>query len=412
MTSTPIKQRKGVAKSQAKFEPEAFRDALFKFLETVQPGDWEGYVSSLDKAGNTLDYRKYADQLFEVLILGGLLAPGGMIVDDVPSSPFAVFQAKSAAIEDVRPYVDVMEKMIRRFKFLQKTLEESTMQGIVQYVNRFEEEQRAKLAVFIGQAIATGLISASVLLPLQKDHMSKDDTALGFVTIVFRTYLADQTIEQLGSALRKGGVRDWLAFFPQTKRSQPDIIVRYFKSEEVNLPQVADYYMRRQTKELRDMTVNELAELVAAEGTPVSEMSALLERRNKELQLAPEDFITVAWDGIIRGIDSSVKADQLELAVPKEIERLASVLEPLATNARAQINLINTIQLHCYTDTRVFKSFAHILKALYSGNVVSEQAIIYWAHKGAKPQGKQHFLKLAEPLVNFLESQDSDDEEE
>lgn len=334
-----------------------------------------------------------------------------MIVDDVQSSPFSVFHAKGAEIEDVRPYVDVIEKVIRRFKFLQKTLEESTILGIVQYINRFEEAQTSKLAVFVGLSVAAGLISANVLVPLQKDHLTKDDLALNFVTTVFRTYLTDQSIEQLGSAMRKGGVRDWLAFFPQTKRSQPDIIVRYFKSEEVNLPQVADYYMRRQTKELRDQTVSELAELVATEGTPISELSGLLERRNKELQMPTEEYVSVAWDGLMRGIDSSVKADQLELVVPKEIERLAGVLEPLASTARAQINLVNTIQIHCYTDTRVFKSFAQILKVLYSKNVISEQAIIYWAHKGAKPQGKQHFLKLAEPLVDFLESQDSDDEE-
>ena len=114
----------------------------------------------------------------------------------------------------------------------------------------------------------------------------------------------------------------------------------------------------------------------------------------------------------MRGIDAAAKQDQLEMIVPKEVERLAGVLEPFASNARSEIALINAIQVHCYTDTRVFKSFATLLKILYNENVLSDQAIIYWAQKGAKPQGKQHFLKLAEPLVNFLESQDSDEEDE
>lgn len=49
-----IKQRKGAVKSQAKFEPDVFRNSLYKFFEAIQPGDWDGYLSSLDKAGNTV----------------------------------------------------------------------------------------------------------------------------------------------------------------------------------------------------------------------------------------------------------------------------------------------------------------------------------------------------------------------
>jgi hypothetical protein len=48
---------------------------------------------------------------------------------------------------------------------------------------------------------------------------------------------------------------------------------------------------------------------------------------------------------------------------------------------------------------------------LYNTDCVSDQAIIYWATKGAKPQGKQHFLKATESLVKFLQEQDSDEEE-
>jgi len=39
------------------------------------------------------------------------------------------------------------------------------------------------------------------------------------------------------------------------------------------------------------------------------------------------------------------------------------------------------------------------LQILYNKDCVSDQAIIYWYQKGAKPNGKQHFLKAAEPLV-------------
>ena len=52
------KQRKGVAKAAAKFEPEQFRDQLVKYLEGVPEGDFDGYAAKLDALGNQLDYRK------------------------------------------------------------------------------------------------------------------------------------------------------------------------------------------------------------------------------------------------------------------------------------------------------------------------------------------------------------------
>ena len=63
------------------------------------------------------------------------------------------------------------------------------------------------------------------------------------------------------------------------------------------------------------------------------------------------------------------------------------------------MSLINAVQVYCYTDTRIMKSFLALIKVLYNTDCVSDQAIIYWHQKGAKPNGKQHFLKATEGLV-------------
>lgn len=42
-------------------------------LSTAKPGDLEEVSSILDKAGNTLDYRKYGESIFEIFIIGGIL---------------------------------------------------------------------------------------------------------------------------------------------------------------------------------------------------------------------------------------------------------------------------------------------------------------------------------------------------
>lgn len=94
-----------------------FRDQLYKHLEAVPPGDFEVVTSKLVQAGSTLEFLKYADALFDILIVGGLLQPGGQYLDEEgPSSPFSVFQAKEPPeLDDIRKYVEVFNKLIRRY---------------------------------------------------------------------------------------------------------------------------------------------------------------------------------------------------------------------------------------------------------------------------------------------------------
>ena len=89
---------------------------MYKHLEAVQEGDFDGVANKLIQAGSTLEFQKYADTLFDVLFVGGILQPGGSYLDEEgPTSPFSVFQAKEpATVEDIKQYVEVFNKLIRR----------------------------------------------------------------------------------------------------------------------------------------------------------------------------------------------------------------------------------------------------------------------------------------------------------
>ena len=106
-----------LASANDAYDWEVFRDQLYKHLETVPEGDFDSFTSKLVQAGSTLEYLKYADALFEILLVGGLLQPGGSYVDDGASpSPFSILQAKEPAeVDDVKKYVDVLNKLIRRY---------------------------------------------------------------------------------------------------------------------------------------------------------------------------------------------------------------------------------------------------------------------------------------------------------
>lgn len=55
-----------------KYDPNGFRDALVQGLERAG-GDLDAAYKFLDSAGSKLDYRRYGEVIFDVLIAGGLL---------------------------------------------------------------------------------------------------------------------------------------------------------------------------------------------------------------------------------------------------------------------------------------------------------------------------------------------------
>lgn len=102
--------------SSLRWEPVVFRDQLYKHFETVPPGDFEAFTNKLIQAGGTLEFLKYADALFEILFVGGLLQPGGSYIDDgSPICSWAIVNAKDpASVDDLKKYIDVQNKLIRR----------------------------------------------------------------------------------------------------------------------------------------------------------------------------------------------------------------------------------------------------------------------------------------------------------
>ncbi|EAU91654.2 basic leucine zipper and W2 domain-containing protein 2 [Coprinopsis cinerea okayama7 len=405
-----IKARKGAVKAQAKHEPTVFRDQLYKYFETVNPGDFDAYTTKLIQAGSSLEFLKYADVLFEIILVGGLLQPGGSYVDDgAPTSPFTIFNASEPVqTEEIKQYVEVLNKLIRRYKYLQKPLEESSLPGLLQYVNRWTDAQKNKLCIAVGLLIATGLANASCLASLTKDHLVKNDVSISAITLIFRAYLSEQSMDHLSATLKRGGIKDLSAFFPPNKRDNR-VLEEHFKKE--GLPQVAEWWTKKQYAAIKESIIRELAELVERGESPdvmVSSIKALLD----ESPIPDTEVIGCIWQGLMSSVDWSTRADQNEGLALREVTKFAPILEAFTSGAKAQITLINIVQVHCYEDTRIMKAFPQILKVLYNKDVVSDQAIIYWHQKGSRPQGRQHFLKATEALVKFLQEQEEESEEE
>ncbi|KIM78920.1 hypothetical protein PILCRDRAFT_824044 [Piloderma croceum F 1598] len=405
-----IKARKGAVKAQAKHEPGAFRDQLYKHLETVPENDFDSFTTKLVQAGGTLEFLKYADALFEILLVGGLIQPGGSYVDDgAPVSPFTIFNANEPAeVDDIKKYIEVLNKLIRRYKYLQKPLEESALPGLLQYIHRWSPAQKDKLSIATGLLISQGLANASCLQALTKDHLVKNDVSVGVITLVFRAYLIDQTMDHLSGTLKRGGVKDLLAFFPPGKRDAK-ALEDHFRKE--GLTQVAEWWAKKQYAVVKEGIVKDLQEM-SERDEPTDQIIASIKSRQDELPLPEAELVQCIWQGLMASVDWSARPDQIENLALREVGAFAPVLEPFCNGPKTEVALINVVQVYCYEDTRIIKAFPQILKVLYNKDCISDQAIIYWHQKGSKPQGRQHFLKSTEPLVKFLQEQADSDEDE
>jgi len=404
-----IKARKGAVKAQAKHEPGVFRDQLYKHLETVPENDFDSFATKLVQAGGTLEFLKYADALFEILLVGGLIQPGGSYVDDgAPVSPFTVFNAKEPAnVDDIKKYIEVLNKLIRRYKYLQKPLEESALPGLLQYIHRWSPAQKDKLSIATGLLISQGLANASCLTALTKDHLVKNDVSVGVITLVFRAYLVDGSMDHLAAALKRGGVKDLLAFFPSNKRDAKTL-EDHFKKE--GLTAVAEWWAKKQYAVVKDEIVKDLREMGENEES-TDHIIAAIKSKQEELPLPEAELVQCIWQGLMSSVDWSARPDQIESLALREVTKFTPILEPFCNGPKTEVALINVVQVYCYEDTRIIKAFPQILKVLYNKDCISDQAIIYWYQKGSKPNGRQHFLKATEALVKFLQEQEESDEE-
>jgi len=256
--------------------------------------------------------------------------------------------------------------------------------------------------------MAQGLASASVLQSLTKEHLIKNDVSINVLTLVFRAYLVDQSMDHLSAALKRGGIRDLISFFPGNKQ-EGKYLEEHFKN--ANLPQVAEWYAKKQHALAKDAIVKEVQSLVEREESPEQIVQAV--KAQQEATPIPDpELIACLWQGLISSVDWSARPDQIEGLALREVGKFSAILEPFCSGPKTEVALINVVQVYCYEDTRIIKAFPQILKVLYNKDCISDQAIIYWYQKGSKPQGRQHFLKSTEALVKFLQEQESESEEE
>lgn len=121
---------------------------------------------------------------------------------------------------DSRLSLQILIKLVRRYKYLEKMFEEE-MKKVLVFIKGFQPIERVKLARMTALWIASGAVPPTVLAVLNNEHLIKDGVALEFLLELFVTLKQERGIPALITALKKGSLESRLMeFLPLNRRSE------------------------------------------------------------------------------------------------------------------------------------------------------------------------------------------------
>jgi len=414
LTGHRLKTRKRDEKKQ--YDPTGFRDAILEGLE-ASGDDLEAVIKFLDVSGSKLDYRRYGVNLIEILIAGGLLAPGGIILqegENASRTKTCLF-GLADSMEKVKAFEQVFIKLMRRYKYLEKMHEEE-MSKILVYLNGFTDEERTRLADITALWLAKGQIPPTTLRVLINEHQVKDGMALKFFMDTLATLKAEKGGNAVTTVIKRSGIESRLMeFFPPTGNQQTEEnFIKTFK--EKNLGEVVTFRKNYAAAESRNGVLLMIKECIEEDKTPkeiVIELKDSVAKNN----ISEQDALIMIWNCVMSAIEWNKKEDLLQDQALRHLKQYTTLFAAFATTSKSEIVLLNKIQEYCYENMNFLKTFNKIVLLLYKTDVLSEDAILKWYKEAHSPRGWSVFMDQMKKFVEWLEqadeeSDEDDDEEE
>lgn len=409
LTGARIKTRKRDEKE--KYDPNGFRDSVIQGLNE-SANDLEQLSAFLDRAGSKLNYRRYAETLFDCLFAGGILAPGGTLLEDAePDKPWradmCVFSAK-ANVEILKGYYEVFYKLIRRYKYLEKSFEDE-LKKLILFLKGFNEEERRTLGRITGIFLANGLGDATVLSSLFEDHLVKEGLSLEFAIELFDMWLKEKDIGHISSTLKRAKLEDSLMLLlPLHKRTQENF-ENHFKA--AGLESIIDFQRSKANIMVKKKLKKHLEEMMKEEA-PVKEIVAHTKEQIKENSISEHEAVVMVWNVLMSAVEWNKKADLVADQSLKHLRTYTPLLASLTTSGRSELALIVKVQDYCYDNMNFMKAFQKIILLFYKTEVLSEDVILKWYKDAHSTKGKSVFLEQMKKFVEWLQNAEEESEEE
>ncbi|XP_053570093.1 eIF5-mimic protein 1 isoform X1 [Bombina bombina] len=438
LTGQRFKTRKRDEKE--KFEPTVFRDTIIQGLNEAG-SDLESVAKFLDSTGSKLDYRRYADTLFDILIAGSMLAPGGTRIDDGDKTKVTnrcVFGANEE-YETMRNYAQcflqaswpgciltegslhqslisetlitaskVFSKLIRRYKYLEKAFEDE-IKKLLLFLKAFSETEQTKLAILTGILLASGTLPATILTSLFTENIVKEGISASFAVKLFKTWMAEKDGSAVTSSLRKANLdKRLLELFP-ANRQNVEHFAKYFT--DANLKELSDFIRVQKSLGTRKELQKELQERLSQE-CPIKEVVLYVKEEMKRNELPETAVIGLLWTCIMNAVEWNKKEELVAEQALKHLKHYAPLLAVFSTQGQSELILIQKVQEYCYDNIHFMKAFQKIVVLFYKADVLGEEAILKWYKDAHIAKGKSVFLDQMRKFVEWLQNAEEESESE
>lgn len=408
LTGHRLKTRKRDEKKQ--YDPTGFRDAVLEGLEAAGD-DLEAVTKFLDSAGSKLDYRRYGEELIEILVAGGLLAPGGIIVQDGD-----LFRTKTCVfglatdLEKIRQFEQVFIKLMRRYKYLEKMHEEE-MQKILVYLKGFTDDERERLAQITALWLASGQIPSTILPVLIQEHQVKDGTALEFLLVLLSTLKSEKGGAAVTNVIKKSGAENRLMdFFPSVNQQQTEEnFQKTFAARD--LPEVVAFRKQVAAANMRSEFISTLKESIDEE-KPTKDIIAEMKDLATRTGINEQDAVTLVWQCVMAANEWNKKEDLLQDQTVRHVKRYIPIFAAFTSHFKSELILLNKIQEYCYDNMTFIKSFNKIVLLLYKTDVLSEDAILRWYKETHSSRGWSVFMDQMKKFIEWLEHAEEESDED
>ncbi|KAJ8256217.1 hypothetical protein COCON_G00200810 [Conger conger] len=425
LTGQRFKTRKRDEKER--FDPTQFQESIVQGLNQTG-SDLEAVAKFLDASGAKLDYRRYAETLFDILVALGrtscpetllvsaqyprnVTPPGGTLSDDMTRTEFCLFTAQED-LETMQAYAQVFNKLIRRYKYLEKGLEEE-IKKLLLFLKGFSESERNKLAMLTGILLANGHISASIVSSLFNEVLVKEGVSPAFAVKLFKAWINERDINSVAGSLRKVGMDNrMMELFPANKRSC-EHFSKYFT--DAGLKELSDFARNQQSIGARKELQKELQEQMSR-GDPFKDIIVYVREEMKKTGISEQTMVSIVWSSVMSSVEWNKKEELVTEQAIKHLKQYSPLLSAFTSQGQSELTLLLKIQEYCYDNIHFMKSFQKIVVLLYRADVLSEEAILKWYTDAHVAKGKSVFLeqmkKFVEWLKNAEEESESDPEDE
>lgn len=306
------------------------------------------------------------------LIIPYYIAPGGSIVKNSDSTKpsktdLCLFSISANNLEDIKNFAQVIHKLIRRYLYLEKILDEE-IKKLLLFLKGFTPEIRKNLASFVAILISIGQIPATVLVSAVQESTVKDGIALTFLIDVLKTWLKEKDANAVWSTLKKSGVDNRIMTFLPANKQSFDYIEKIFVSE--GLSSLLELQKAGLNQIIKKKLQSEIQTLVA-EKVPAKDIIALIKESMTKHSLAEHEVIIIVWNTVMSANDWNKKDDLIADQAVKYLRSYVNLFSVFTTTSKSSLVLMNRIQEYCYENMNFLKVFSKIILVFYKCKLFS-----------------------------------------